>query len=52
MDMIATLLSQYGDVALTFGLFLLLAVLAWYGAADSVTPSLTGPDGRPVRWSL
>lgn len=47
-----TILHQYGDLMVTFGLFLLLAVLSWYGGADSLTDSLTDSTGRTVRWSL
>jgi hypothetical protein len=30
----------------------LLAVTSWFWGEDTVTGSLTGSDGRPVRWSL
>jgi TRAP-type C4-dicarboxylate transport system permease small subunit len=30
----------------------LLAVGSWLWGEDTVTSSLTGSDGRPVRWSL
>jgi len=32
--------------------FVLLAVSSWFWGEDTVTGSLTGSDGRPVRWSL
>jgi hypothetical protein len=32
--------------------FVLLAVTSWFWGEDTVTSSLTGSDGRPVRWSL
>ena len=32
--------------------FVLLAVSSWLWGEDTVTGSLTGSDGRPVRWSL
>ena len=32
--------------------FVLLAVTSWFWGEDTVTRSLTGSDGRPVRWSL
>jgi hypothetical protein len=32
--------------------FALLAVTSYVWGADSLTDSLTGSDGRPVRWSL
>jgi hypothetical protein len=31
--------------------FVLLAVTSWFWGEDSVTGTLTGSDGRPVRWS-
>jgi hypothetical protein len=44
LDALAPLL-----VLLAFGL---LAVSSWFWGEDTVTGSLTGSDGRPVRWSL
>jgi hypothetical protein len=32
--------------------FVLLGVISWFWGEDTVTSSLTGSDGRPVRWSL
>ena len=37
---------------LVFFAFVLLAVTSWLWGEDTVTGSLTGSDGRPVRWSL
>lgn len=32
--------------------FVLLAVTSWFWGEDTLSSSLTGSDGRPVRWSL
>ncbi|HEY8760957.1 MAG TPA: hypothetical protein VIP52_08630 [Candidatus Dormibacteraeota bacterium] len=45
---------MFDTIAPLLGLlaFVLLAVTSWFWGEDTVTSSLTGSDGRPVRWSL